>query len=198
MGGIEFEAYDEILKKIHGTGPLPAFDQKLYEKIASEQNLFILPGVTPGTGQFPESTARVIEKGSTFDFEEIRSREKYPSFFMDKAIAYAVLNLSLAVQTKISLDRSDMRNGMPLYTEGGFSQNKGYNLLLSGFYPDSNIYLTNLNEATAYGAALIGKAAKENKHPTELSGFLNIEKKPVGKLSIRDLDQYLKAYLDRI
>jgi len=198
MGGIEFEAYDEILREIHGNGQFPDFDQALYEKITATRNLFILPSVTPGTGQFPESKARIIENGKIYDFDEIRKRKNHPSFFMDKATAYAVLNLSLAIQTKISLDRSDMCNGMPLFTEGGFSQNQAYNILISAFYPKSNIYLTNLNEATAFGAALLGKAARENKHPRELSGFLKIEKKLVRKSHINHLNDYLKTYLAQI
>jgi sugar (pentulose or hexulose) kinase len=198
MGGIEFEAYDEILLEIHGNNKLPDFDPELYEKISSEQNLFILPSVTPGTGQFPESKARIVENDKIYDFEDIRKQKDYPSFFRDKATSYAVLNLSLAIQTKISLDRSDMRNGMPLFTEGGFSRNKAYNVLLAAFYPESNIYLTSLNEATAYGAALIGKAALEKKHPSELSGFLSIEKKQVKKIQIRNLNNYLKTYLSLI
>ncbi|MBR9998184.1 MAG: hypothetical protein KFF73_04395, partial [Cyclobacteriaceae bacterium] len=198
MGGIEFEAYDQILKEIHGNGNIPQFDQALYEKITGEQKLFILPGVTSGTGQFPESKARVIENGRTFPFNEIQQGKSLPSFFRNKETAYAVLNLSLAIQTKISLDRSDMINGMPVFTEGGFSNNQAYNILISAFYPESSIYLTNLNEATAYGAALIGKAAKEDKHPAELSAFLNIEKKLVSKYRIIHMDDYLNAFLDLV
>jgi L-fuculokinase len=198
MGGIEFEAYDQILRNIHGNGPLPEFDPDLYGRITAEQHLFILPGITSGTGQFPESAARIIENGTTYAYESVQQGKDLPSFFREKATAYAVLNLSLAVQTKISLDRSDMSNGMPLFTEGGFSNNQAYNILISAFYPESTIYLTNLNEATAYGAALIGKAGMEGKHPSELADYLNIEKKPVEKYHIRHINDYLNAFLNLV
>ncbi len=195
MGGIEFEAYDQILREIHGNEELPDFDHDLYERIISEKELFILPSVTPGTGQFPESKARVIEHGKVFNFDNIKQKNNLPSFFNDRETAYAVLNLSLAIQTKISLDRSGMCNEMPLYTEGGFSHNEAYNILISAFYPDSKIYLTNLNEATAFGAAIIGKAALEGKHPSELAKFLKIEKKLVSKSILEHLNEYLCSYL---
>lgn len=195
MGGIEFEAYDQILKDIHGNEQLPDFDADLYQRISSEKELFILPGVTPGTGQFPESKARVIERGKTYYFEDIQKGVCLPDFFKNRNTAYAVLNLSLAIQTKISLDRSDMRNGMTLYTEGGFSKNEAYNMLVSAFYSDSRTYLSNLNEATAFGAALIGKAAKEDSNPEDFHRLLNIEKTLVKKVFIPGLDDYLNHYL---
>lgn len=198
MGGIEFEAYDQVLKVLHGDHELPAFDMELYNRITWEKELFILPSVTPGTGQFPESKARVIEHGKVYNFEDIQYGKLLPSFFKNRETAYAVLNLSLAIQTKISLDRSDMSNEMPLFTEGGFSHNEAYNILISAFYPNSKVYLTNLNEATAFGAAIIGKAAIEGKHPAELSKFLNIEKKLVKKLNFAQLNNYLSAYLNLV
>jgi len=198
MGGIEFEAYDQILKEIHGSEVSHDFDPDRYAKIISEKDLFILPSVTPGIGQFPESKARIIDHGQIYDFEKIRKNKSYPAFFKNSATAYAVLNLSLAIQTKISLDRSDMCNGMPLFIEGGFSNNEAYNILISAFYPESDIYLTNLNEATAYGAALTGKAAVEGKHPAEFSTLLNIEKKLVRKRSFEHLDDYMETYLNLI
>ena len=195
MGGIEFEAYDQILGDIHGKKKIPGFDQKLYHTITSEKQQFILPGVTPGTGQFPGSKARIIEHGKVFNFEDVKKGKCLPAFFKDRETAYAVLNLSLAIQTKISLDRSDMQNGMPVFTEGGFSQNEAYNMLISAFYRDSEIYLTNLNEATAYGAALIAKAAIEGRHPRDLSEFLCIQKILVRKSKLTRLDDYLHTYL---
>ena len=81
--------------------------------------------------------------------------------FFQAEEALAVLNLSLAIQTKVSFDRADMTKGLQVFTEGGFSKNDSYNTLMTSFYPDSKFYLTDLKEASAFGAAITGKAAYE-------------------------------------
>ncbi|MCK5672836.1 MAG: carbohydrate kinase, partial [Spirochaetales bacterium] len=54
MGGLEFETYTEILKKLHNRDDYPKFDLKLTEQILHESSNFILPGVVKGAGQFPD------------------------------------------------------------------------------------------------------------------------------------------------
>ena len=193
MGGLEFEAYDSIIKgraSDHCT-----FNAPLYRKIISRKDYFILPGITRGTGQFPNSSPRVIENGKSFPYEDIKSGKMIPECFQDPHTAFAVLNLSLAIQTKVSLERVDMQNGLPIYTEGGFSNNEAYNILVGGFYPDSDVFLTSLKEATSFGAALMGKAAVEQKHPKEFKDLLKIDKIPVKKYSFEGLDEYTKEFL---
>jgi sugar (pentulose or hexulose) kinase len=196
MGGLEYEAYNAILD-CGGTANC-SFNDEIYQEIINRRDLFILPGITQGTGQFPESKPRVIEGNTIYDFEDIRNGKKTPGFFKDSRIAYAVLNLSLAIQTKVSLDRVDMKNGLPIFTEGGFSNNEAYNILLGSFYPDSNIYLTNLKEATAFGAALVGKAALEQNHPNIYKELMEIEKIPVRKLRLKGLEEYAEKFLNLI
>ena len=196
MGGLEFEAYDELLKG--ETADNCIFYPELYQKIISEKNCFILPGITRGTGQFPNSNPRVVDYGKTYEYEDIKTGKVVPKCFEDPRMAYAVLNLSLAIQTKISLDRVDMRNGLPIYTEGGFSNNEAYNILVGGFYPDSDVFLTNLKEATSFGAALMGKAAIEKKHPKDFKDLLEIEKIPVKKYKFEGLGEYTKEFLNLI
>ena len=196
MGGSEFEAYDGLLK--NGDDKNCSFHPKLYQEIINKKELFILPGITKGTGQFPDSKPRVIEGNTTYDFEDIATGKVKPEFFRDVETAYAVLNLSLAIQTKVSLDRVDMKNGIPIYTEGGFSNNESYNILLAGFYPESDIFLTNLKEATAFGAALVGKAAIEQAHPKDYKDLLEIEKIPIKKFRFEGLSEYSNKFLDLI
>jgi sugar (pentulose or hexulose) kinase len=88
-----------------------------------------------------------------------------------------------------------MQNGLPIYTEGGFSNNEAYNILVGGFYPDSDVFLTNLKEATSFGAALMGKAAAEGKHPKDFKNLLEIEKIPVKKYRFEGLEEYTKEFL---
>jgi len=196
MGGVEFQAYNALLK-ISDPDKI-SFNPELYQDIISERSCFILPGITRGTGQFPESTPRVIEGGRTYSFQDIKTGRAWPECFKDLNKAYALLNLSLAIQTKVSLDRVDMQNGLPIYTEGGFARNEAYNILVGAFYPESEIAITNLKEATSFGAALMGKAAVENTHPEKFRDLLDIEKIPVKKYRFEGLSQYLNKFLDLI
>jgi len=196
MGGMEFEAYDGLLKK--GKSIKCSFKPELYQEIINRKEFFILPGITKGTGQFPESNPRVIERTESYDFENILSGKVRPGFFHDAETAYAVLNLSLAIQTKVSLDRVNMYNGLPIYTEGGFANNEAYNVLVAGFYPGSDVFLTNLREATAFGAALIGKAAAENAHPKDYKNLLKIKRTPVKKYSFQGLSAYADKFISLI
>ena len=157
-----------------------------------------MPGITRGTGQFPESEPRIIENGKTIPFEKLKSGEIIPEFMKDREKAYAVLNLSLAIQSRVSLDRSDMKDGLSLFIEGGFSKNSVYNALLTTFYPNSEIALTNLDEASAFGAALIGKAAVEEINPKELRGQFEIEKIQVEKIHIPDIQKYIDKFMELI
>jgi sugar (pentulose or hexulose) kinase len=196
MGGLEFEAYDELLKsrKFHSC----KFQRELYQDIIHRKELFIMPGITKGTGQFPGSSPRMIEGDMVYDFHDVKAGKVKPEFFNDKSKVYAALNLSLAIQTKISLERVDMKKGVPIYTEGGFSNNEAYNILLAGFFPESEIYLTDLKEATAFGAALLGKAAVERTHPRNFKDLLEIEKIPVKKMRFEGLIDYSNKFLDLI
>ena len=193
MGGLEFEAYESLIKG--KAGDYCTFDKSLYQEIISQKRFFILPGITRGTGQFPQSSPRVIEDGRIYSYEDIKNGKIIPECFQDPQTAFAVLNLSLAIQTKVSLERVDMQNGLPIFTEGGFSNNEAYNILVAGFYPDSDVFLTNLKEATSYGAALMAKAAVEQKHPKEFKDLLEIDKIPVKKHSFEGLAEYTKEFL---
>lgn len=198
LGGMEFEHYTGILQKIHGRNDYPAFDEKVYQKIISDNNKFILPSVARGIGQFPQSEPRAIENDRKIPLSEIDKGISTPEFFNNYEEALAVLNLSLAIQTKVSFDRADITPGMQVFTEGGFSRNDSYNTLLTSFYPESKFYLTDLKEASAFGAAMCGKAARENLDIKSLASFINIEKKVVKGNHLKGLDAYYKKFIQLI
>ena len=176
LGGLEFETYTDILKKINERSEFPAFNAEMYNKITKENKDFILPSVTKGTGQFPDSDPKVIEGDKAYTLADIQNGIIIPEFFNNYEYAYAVLNLSLAIQTKVALERTGAKDGVPVFTEGGFRKNDSYNRLLTAFYPNSEIATTNLEEATAFGTALIAKAAYENKDPNEFQNLFSIDK----------------------
>ena len=198
LGGMEFEYYAELLQKIHGRKDFPRFNEAIVQKIVDESNIFILPSVAKGIGQFPDSEARVIEGDHVFSLADIQTRESIPDFFQDYEAALAVLNLSLAIQTKVSFDRADITKGMDVFTEGGFSKNDSYNTLMTSFYPDSNFYLTDLKQASAFGAAITGKAAFEQLDIKSLGSFISIDQKSVPSNNLKGIQKYYERFLSLI
>lgn len=198
LGGLEFEHYAELLKEIHGRSDYPKFDASIIQKLIDDKDKFILPSVAAGIGQFPHSRARAVENGNIFDLKEIESGVSVPDFFGNYEEALAVLNLSLAVQTKVSFDRADMTKGLSVFTEGGFSKNDSYNTLMTSFYPESEFFLTDLKEASAFGAAIIAKAAFEKVDVRSLSSLISIEKKQVPKNDLDGIIEYFNEFLSLI
>ncbi|MFP4444146.1 MAG: FGGY-family carbohydrate kinase [Spirochaetia bacterium] len=198
LGGLEFETYTDLLKKLNFEEQYPTFDINLYKYIIAEKKLFILPGVVKGTGQFPDSDPRVIENGDVIPLEAVQSGENIPEFFIDYPTAYAVLNVSLAIQTKIALERVGLEKGDPIYVEGGFRNNPDYNSLLTALFPESPVYLTNIAEATSYGAAILSKAALEGKSPRDYADDFTIETKNVEPVKIEGFDKYIDSFLSQL
>ena len=198
LGGAEFETYLQILQQIHGKFASPEFDPALCQKLINEKNCFIMPGVTPGTGQFPESRARVIEGDKEYLLEDIKNGKVVPEFMKDLLRAISVLDLSLVVQNTVALDRVDMKDGLPMFTEGGFRKDDTYNKLLAGYYPDSRYCLTNLEEASAAGAAICGKCALEGVDLTDAGNWVTIETEQVEPPAITSFEQYKDAFLEQL
>jgi L-fuculokinase len=198
LGGMEYEYYSNFLKKLHGREDYPVFNAELIQEIIDEKSKFILPSVAKGIGQFPDSEPRVIEDGKVYSLENIESGNSMPEFFNNYEEALAVLNLSLAIQTKVSFDRADMTKGLNVFTEGGFLKNDSYNTLMTSFYPDSEFYLTDLKEASAFGAAIIAKAAYEEIDIQSMGSFISIDKKQVPQNSISDIAAYYEKFISLI
>lgn len=198
LGGMEFEHYSNLLQKLHHRHDIPEFDHQVYQQVLSENEKFILPSVAKGIGQFPDSDPRVIENGKVYPLGAIEEGRNIPDFFNNYEEAFAVLNLSLAIQTKVSFDRAEIQKGVNVFTEGGFSKNDSYNILLRSFYPESDFFLTNLKEASAFGAAMCGKVAWENGDIRSLDQLIEIEKKPVPSSDLVGVETYYEKYIDLI
>jgi len=195
LGGMEFDIYMGIISNIHGQKQYPAFSPELYEQIATHKELFIIPGGVTGGGMFPDSETKVIEKGEEFSFDDIISGTRRPEFFNDFTLAYGVLNLSLAIESQVAMKSVGLDHDKSIYVEGGFHNNDSYCALIKSLNPNSAVYLSGLNEATAFGAALVGKCALEKKTPHDLGGYFEIETQPVPLCSIEGLDAYMKRFL---
>lgn len=195
LGGLEFETYSGILKTLHGDLPYPEFDPERTRRIIDERRLFILPGVVQGTGQFPDSKPRIVEDGRVYALEDLAEGRSVPEFFRDFPTACSVLNLSLAIQTAVALERVGHAEGTSVYVEGGFRKNREYNLLLADFLPGSEVALTNIEEATSLGAALLANIALSKAGLAEGRTGFPIEYQRVTGAGFRNIGRYAEAFM---
>jgi sugar (pentulose or hexulose) kinase len=215
LGGKEYEVWTEMMKTSSrrasvsdkSTGSTQraaapasdACDPDLYRRIIEERAEFILPEIVPGSGQFPGSPPRAVERGRVYALADMENGAPRPAFLSDPAKAEAVLNISLALQTLVALERAGLGRGMKVFTEGGFRNNAEYNAILAAALPDNSVYLTDMSEATSFGAALTALAALRGKSPSDLSGLFSISQtRAVPMTGLNELDSYRKAWFDAI
>lgn len=228
MAGLEYETYTELLKERavagevtgHGTQPGtsaagtaltdPGYDAPLYERLIREARTFILPAVLRGTGQFPESEARIVEfeapavteaqtdSRTVTTLVAIRSGTPLPQSLSNWNEAIALVNLSVAIQSAVALKRVDLQPGTTIYTEGGFRNNEAYLTLLGALLPDNPVALTSIEEATSFGAALCGKAALEERPVEELHDAVQLIIQPVPFRSVPEIDGYMERFLELV
>ena len=198
MAGLEYETYSTLIRRTTGSDEIPPFVPSRYSRLIRERRQFILPGVTPGAGQFPESTPRIVDGDRVIPLAEVQAGRQVPAFLRDAPTAYAVLNLSLAFQTRVALRRAGTRDGEVIFTEGGFRKNEDYNALVRAMFPRSECFLTNLEEASAFGAALLARTAFEQRDIRGLGAGFEIERRRVPDCRLEGLEAYGEALLARI
>lgn len=198
MGGLEFETYTQLLTERFGLSGYPEFDPALYRDVINSASEFILPSVVPGTGQFPDQVARIVDNTTTYLLDDVRGGGSPPPLFGDPARAYAVLNLSLAIQTVTALERVGLSPGTNVYTEGGFRGNHDYNALLAALCPSASFHLSGMPEATSFGAALLGWAAVEERSVRDLTDRFELDEEPVEAADLPGLNAYASAFYSQI
>ena len=198
LGGLEFETYTDVLKNLDHTEIFPEYNRSIYARLIEDRSIFIVPGVVPGTGMFPNSEAHIVEKGKKYPLEGIRNGSNVPAFLNDYPVAYAALNLSLAIQTKFALESVGATDGVSIYTEGGFRDNPDYNHVLSALMPESPVHLTGIKEATSFGAAMTARLAYENAPLKSLFDAFEIETQRVRTESFDGLDEYVRDFMELV
>ena len=192
LGGLEFETWSARLLKQHGRKDFPTWNEELYRSILKEKRLFLLPELTPGSGQFPSSRARIVEDGKNYYFD---SADFKAPCFNDFDRCFAALRLSLVMQTLTALERAGMQAGYEVYTEGGFRKDKPYNYLLSSALDCNKVFITDISEATALGAAMTAKMALSGNSLDALAGDFDISYQEQEKGSFPELEAYRQAWL---
>jgi sugar (pentulose or hexulose) kinase len=196
LGGLEFEIWSKAIMKQHNRNDYPAWNEALYRSILQNKKLFLLPELTPGSGQYPASRSRVVDNGKEFLFDaEAGALKTIPPCFDDYETAFAILCISLVMQTITALERTGLQKGYEVFTEGGFRKNESYNKLLSSAFPGNKAFLTDIAEATALGAAMTAKMALTGKSLNDLSGDFEVDYREVEKLAFPEIDAYREAWI---
>ncbi|MDR2952130.1 MAG: carbohydrate kinase [Treponema sp.] len=190
LGGQEFETWSGIFMKRHGRADVPGWDEETCRRILREKHLFLLPELTPGSGQFPSSKARIVENGKNYLPSDCGScSAEYGELF-------AALRVSLVMQTLAALERIGIQKGYEVYIEGGFRKDESYNRLLSSALAGNRVYLTNVIEASALGAAMTAKMALTKKSLRDMAGDLKVSYQEVEKINLPELFSYREAWME--
>jgi sugar (pentulose or hexulose) kinase len=192
LGGLEYETWSQRLFEKHNRNDFPPWDKALYDSIFKEKRLFLLPELTPGSGQFPSSKSRIVEDGKTYYFD---SDNFGPPCFDDYNKFFAVLRISLVMQTLTALERTGIEEGYELYIEGGFRQNEPYNRILASALAGNKVFLTDITEASALGAAMTAKMALSGKSLADLAGDFEISYQEQEKDFLPDFEAYRQAWI---
>ena len=195
LGGLEYEKWSGIVAVRAASAALPAPTPEDYARLTREASVFILPELVPGSGQFPGSRPRAVEAGREYALPDIESGRSVPAFMQEPRLAMAALNLSLALQTLVALERSGLERGTDVFTEGGFRRNPDYNGIIAAALPGNAVFLTDIAEATAFGAAMTALAALSGGSPDGLRDRFEIDYKPVLPMpALAELDTYREAW----
>jgi len=215
LGGMEYEAWSRAIAAAGAGGciaggssgaaggPVPDRPEgEVYRSVIASASEFILPELISGSGQFPGSMPRAVQDGREYALGDIVSGAGAPPFMRDGKRALAVLNVSLALQTMVALGRAGLARATEVFTEGGFRKNGGYNGVLASALGlaggAGTAFLTDISEATAFGAAMTGVAALEGTTPSALGERFEVEYKAVGPMEgLAGLDAYMAAWLAR-
>jgi sugar (pentulose or hexulose) kinase len=200
LGGMEYEAWTRAIAAQAGSDagsvePAP----EDYREVVGSASVFILPELVPGSGQFPGSLPRAVQDGKEYALADIEAGRGVPAFLRNRRKAVAALNLSLAIQTLVALERAGIGPRTEVFTEGGFRRNAGYNAVLAAALGGGRAYLTDISEATAFGAAMTAAAALEGTTPDSLGGRFDIDYKSVRPMTgLESFEKYRAAWLAQV
>jgi sugar (pentulose or hexulose) kinase len=193
LGGLELDTYITLYKQINNTDMFPPYRYALFNAVHKECDTYLLPEIVAGSGQFAKTKAGILEKGTFYPFADI-TQDHCPEIIKQPERFWALLNTALVIQTLTALDRAGRKNGDRIFTEGGFRQNRGYNALLSYALANNETFLTNLNEATSFGAAMTAVMARTGKNEID-PRLVNIEYVPCGAEEFPHFAAYREKWL---
>lgn len=181
--GYEFDYYTNLIRESFGVEPLRiGLDTSRAVEVVKEGEIFLIPTLTPGTGQFPRSRGRVVGP-----------------FLRDAVESYYALNLSLAIQTWYATTLLTGRTRLRLIVQGGFARNEVYLSYLATLMPDAEVIKAKYPEATSLGTAITALSAMEGRDPRTLGLCLpQLEGERVVGLEVEEhlVQEYVEEFLE--
>lgn len=190
MGGQEYACYHELIGGDH-----VGFDAARVDAALAEPEDRILPGAFPS--QFPHVRGGATEKGATYDLDRLRAGER-PAWFGDRERAHDLLNVSIALQTRVALERTGVGPRTRIFVEGGFRNNPTYLATLAALFPDQTVACTSLEQATGVGTAICGHALAGGVDPQALAQGVAIDEDPVRAPELPHLAAYAASFFERV
>ena len=163
------------------------------QKVLDDQNVFIFPGIMGGT-VFPGLPAGISINGNFIPHKDIDGEWDAISQIVPLESLDAALNISLVIQAGIALQGA-ARQLQNVVVEGGFINNQLFLSLLKSLLPDSQIMTSNLNEASAYGAACAALAASRDTSPMNCGHAIDIPLTPIAPSPVQNLTTYQETFI---
>ena len=198
LGGMEFDTYIRLLQEINGVQQWPGDLSAATRREVKASTHFILPSVVPGVGLFPASKPCAVENHEIYPLATIQDGSRVPAFFRDFDAASAVLNLALIFQTRTALAYAGFSGKGLLYVEGDSRNDRNYMGLLAAIYPEALVASTHLEEATAFGAAILAEAALQQNTPMVTRALFNIESVRATPMDVTGVQAYFAQYLSQL
>ncbi|TVR15369.1 MAG: hypothetical protein EA401_02900 [Planctomycetota bacterium] len=194
MAGQDYGLYHDLIGGVD-----PGYDpQRVARSIAHVGNA-IMPGAFPS--QFPGWHGGANEDDGTtrrhWSVEELRAGQG-PTWWSDQDQAHDLLNVSLALQSQVALQRTGISEHTTICIEGGFSNNGTYVAMLAECFPQATVALTNIEEATSCGTALLALALAEGKDLKDYRDTVPIIMDPVSAPRFDGSAAYIEAYHRRL
>ncbi len=187
LGGMEYEHFSRLTEHK---------DQSTLEhalRVLRERKLFILPGVVRDGCIFPNCAPRVVEDGQARSFTDLAGEGRPMSVKGQEY--FAALNLSLALQTGEMLRLLGTAARETVFVEGGFSKNTLYCELLAALHPTGTVALSEIKEATSFGAALVAWTLAEGLRPEALKADFTIQQRRIEPRALPGLEDYRRDFL---
>lgn len=187
-GGMEYGAWLKDLKFTIG-----AASESDVAKVCADQSLFIYPGRNEGS-IFPGKPAGIYYKDKLYHLDQVN--ELVESFEKEGRLneLESALNMSLAIQASIAIlgVKHDLTS---MYVEGGFIKNDCFLKSVKTLLPHVCVQVSNLNEASAFGAACLCLAHENKNNPLDCHDKFEIPSRQIEAFGIETMEHYKNKFL---
>jgi len=189
-GGLEYAAYDAMF------GRKNTSNVESLSFLLTANEVFILPGLIKGTCVFPGSVPAILYK------EQVIFLDKMPEFIGSHPelipLLYTAISVSLGIQTIELFKRLNVESGGKIFIEGGFIKNEIWCQTIMALRKDLSYFVTNLQEASAFGAGLTALIADRHIEPIDAASLFEMKAEPMSpKLSLSFV-LYQKKYIENL